>query len=312
MKIKMQIAFGIAAVFVLALGANLNYNANAKEQDPATNNQSKGLTVSPSVDKLGYLEPGETYTREITVVNPGDKNIAFKVLTSSFWVEDESYEVKWGVSESQYSKIAHWTDIDQTKVHEVKAGETYPFTYRIAVPEDQSGGAQRLMVTISLGQTGGEGFVTAETHLNTLIYANIEGDVHPNAEIVSRSIQVFSLEPIISTQSTLKNTGDVDLDVTYKLSAADFFSGEQKFSLEEEKTLMTESTRMFEQTWTQAPFLGVFHVTQEVTVLGEVHTFTSVAVICPLWLIVIVVLAVAGITLYLIYRHNDRKKRKRS
>ena len=310
MKTKLFVLLGIAAACVLALGANLKSYASAGEQVAMATKENKGLSVSPSVGKLGYLEPGETYDREITIVNHAEQDITFQAFTSSFWVEDESYELKWGASKSQYGKIAGWTDIDPAKDYEVKAGETYKFKYRISVPEDQPGGSQRLMVTISMNSGKGEGFVRTETHLNTLLYANIEGDVHPNAEIVSRSIQGFSFTPSISSTSVLKNTGDVDLDVTYKLYATKFFGGEQAFLEEEQKVLMTDSSRMFGQAWTQAPYLGVFNVTQEITVLGEAHVFSGVVVICPLWLIVAAVLALALMIVCLVYRHNVRKRNR--
>ncbi|MDR3298082.1 MAG: hypothetical protein LBT19_01785 [Candidatus Nomurabacteria bacterium] len=312
MKLKVQVLLGVAVVFVLALGANLNNYVNAEDQGATgATSEDTGLSVSPSIDKLGYLEPGETYTREITLVNSGDETRTFRVLTSSFWVEDEKYEVKWGVSESQYGKIASWTDIDPIKVHEVKAGEQYVFKYRISVPKNQAGGAQRLMVTINMGVTGGEKFINTETHINTLVFANIEGDVHSGAEIVSQNIEGFSFTPSINTISTLKNTGDVDLDVTYKVAVSNFFGGDEVYTTGEEKVLMTESARSFEQKWGDAPMLGIFRVKQEITLMGETHEFNGVTIICPLWLILAVVLIIVAIVVYLMYKQSARKRRAR-
>ena len=306
MKFKLQLVLGVAVVFVLALGANLNNYAKAEDQGTA----SAGVSVAPSIDKLGYLKPGETYEREITIVNPSDKDVSFKVATSSFWVEDESYALKWGVSNSQYGKISEWTNIDKAKTHTVKPDEEYKFKYAIAVPEDQPGGAQRLMVSIILGSTGEAGFVDTETHINTLIYANIEGDVHPGGEILSQSIQAFSFAPNIATRSTLKNTGDVDLDAKYRLQITDFWSGDEVYTAEEEKVLMTESTRMYEQIWDGAPVIGIFNVTQEITLMDGVHTYKGVTIICPLWLILVVVVGLVLIVVYLVYRNNARKKQR--
>lgn len=312
MKIKMHVLVGVAAVVVLALGANLNNYARAEGEGAVVAGEGGSLLVSPSVNRLGDLKPGETYTQEITTVNQGDKDMSFKVLKSSFWIENDNYnDIKSGVSDSQYGKIAEWTDIDSSKVHNVKAGETYKFKYNIAVPADQAGGAQRLMVTISLGTTGGGTFIATETHLNTLIYASVEGDLHPNAAVVSNKIQGFSFSPSISTTSVLENTGDTDLDVTYRVVANDFFNGSEIFSLEEEKILMTDSSRMYEQRWENAPFLGIFNMEQQITLLGEVHTFTGVAIICPVWLIILVAIAIAAIVIYTMRRRKAGKRRAR-
>lgn len=308
MKVGMCILFGTTVCFVLSLVVNLSGHAHAERQDAATSSESKGLSVSPSIDRMGDLKPGKTYEREITAANSSNKDVAFKVLTSGFWVEDESYKLKWGVSDSQYAKIANWTNIDSTKTHTVKAGETYRFTYRITVPEDQAGGAQRLMVTISLDSDGDRGFIGAEAHINTLIFANVEGSIHPSAEIISQNIQRFSFTPSIRTTYTLKNTGNVDLEVTYKLYASGFFGGEQTLLLQDNEVLMTENTRMLERVWSDAPYLGIYNVTQEITVLGEAHIFTSIVVICPLWFIIVAALSIVLLLVRLIYKHKTRKK----
>ncbi|MFV0484619.1 MAG: hypothetical protein ACK5MU_00065 [Candidatus Saccharimonadales bacterium] len=308
MRSKMHILLGVVAAFVLMLGANLNNYAIAEDQE----DKKVGLTVSPSIDMMGDLKPGETYERSITAENPSDETIAFKVLVSSFWIEGDDYKIKWGVSESQHGKIAEWTDIDQTKVYEVAAGESYTLDYNLTVPEDQAGGAQHLMVTISMGSNGEGGFIATEMNLNTLIYATVEGDVEAGAEIVSNAIQGFSFVPSASTNSVVKNTGNVDLNVKYMIYASSFFSGEQAFMTEEDKMLIVDSTRMYEQVWTDAPQLGIFNLTQEITIMGEVHTFTGVVVICPLWLIVALAIAIVMMTVYVIYRYNFRKKHRRS
>ena len=312
MKSKTHIFFGVMAVFALILGANLNNYAIAENQKEKSSGGGIGLTVVPSIDKLGDVKPGEVYDREIIVTNPTDKEVEFKFQTSSFWIEGDEYELKWGVSESQYGKIAKWTNIDQTKVHKLQAGETFKLEYDISVPKNQAGGSQHLMVSVSLGSSGDSGFVSTEMRLNTLIYANVEGEVKLGAEIISRDIQGFSFTPNIRTDSVIKNTGNVDLDVHYKMYASSFFSGEQAFVDETEKTLVVDSTRMFEQSWTDAPRLGIFNVTQEITYLGETHTIKSVVVICPMWLIIACVFAIVLLIVYIIYRYNFKKKHRKN
>jgi hypothetical protein len=301
----MYALLGIATALVLAAGANLNNYARAEE----TPDYNANMLVSPSIDRLGFLEPGKTYTRAVTTVNTSEDDMSFKVKTSTFWVEDESYEIKWGVSNSQYGKIANWTNIDPNKVHNVKAGETYEFDYNITVPADQPGGAQRLMLTINLGgKNDGSSFIAAETHINTLVFANIEGDVNPGAEIVAHSIPGFSLIPNINATSSIKNTGDVDLDITYNLKIHDFFSGDEVHTIEDSKVIMTDSTRMFEQSWTEAPHIGIFNVTQEITIMGEVHSFTAMVIVCPLWLIFLIVAFIILIIVLFIRKASARKR----
>lgn len=308
MKIKAKILIGVAMVSALLFGISMNNFVSAEEQNAGSASENVGLTVTPSIDKMGILEPGETYEREISIVNSSKEEATFKIFTSSFWVENEDYEVKWGTSESQHGKISGWTNIDPNKTHTVKAGETYDFKYNITVPRDQAGGSQHLMVTIGMEAAGGNGFVTTETHLNTLIYADINGETNPGAEIVSHNIQGFSFTPSVSTTSVVKNTGNVDIDVKYRLSASGLFSKEETLLVEDEKTLMTDSSRMLEQRWENAPLLGIYNVTQEIDIMGEVHVFTSAVIICPLWLIILLVLTIVVMAVYLVYKNSKRKK----
>lgn len=306
MKVKVHALLGVAAVFVLTLGANLNNYVKAEDVDGAASGGSKGLSVSPSIEKLGVLEPGQTYEREIYLTNLDSEEKTFEVLTSSFWVEDENYDVKWGVSDSQYGKIADWTDIDSSEMHTVGAGETYVFKYKISVPEDQPGGAQRLMVAINLGSDSNGSFVNAETRINTLVYATIDGDARSDADLVSRDIQGFSFVPSISTTSVLENTGNLDLDVSYRMVVRDFFSGREVHVAEDDRVLMAESTRMYEQKWDGAPLLGIFSVTQQIEFMGEARELEGVTVICPLWLVIVFVVAVALIVMYFVHRRKMR------
>lgn len=88
-----------------------------------------------------------------------------------------------------------------------------------------------------------------------------------------------------------------------------FFGGAEVFSIEEEKVLMAESTRKFEQVWAEAPLLGIFNVAQEITLLGDTHLFTGVAVICPLWLIIMVIIAIVIAIICIAHRNKRRQKR---
>ena len=80
----------------------------------------------------------------------------------------------------------------------------------------------------------------------------------------------------------------------------------------QEKIIMPETKRIFGQNWEEAPLLGIFNVTQTITYLDEdgkavTDTFKRISIICPLWLIILVI---AILILFIISVIFNRKRRK--
>ena len=308
MKIKIILAT------ILLVGGVIITGSGVSATDTTTDDASDiDMALAPSYKKLGTIEPGESYDETLRIVN-GNKEQArnFTVSVGTFWVEDSSYDIKWGISESQYGKIADWTNIDTDKTYEVGPGETYELNYTINVPQDQPGGAQRLMITVSFGGEENEGqLIVPRTALNALVYATVDGSINPKAEVTDQNIQTFSFNNEVIASSTLENTGDVDLDTTYRLTVTNPFTGEISYEAEDTKVLMAETTRIYEQTWVEAPFLGIFNVKQEIELLGKTKVLEKTVFICPLWLVILLAVIIVLIIISIIIKHKERKKNRR-
>ena len=313
MKIKILLAFVVLCGGLVGL---TDMVAAADDESVQSNTVGEGseVSVAPSYQNLGTIKSGETYDKVLKIRNNTTDQVKnFKISLNTFWAKNDEYELQWGVSESQYGRIVDWTNIDTEKLYQVEPGETYELHYTITVPEGQPGGAQRLMITIELGSANkeGTGFVDMTTALNTLTYATVDGEINPQAKIVSQDIQTFSFDNKIKTSSTLENTGNVDLDVKYHLQITNPFTGEIDYEVNDTKTLMAETTRIYEQVWQNAPFIGVFNVKQEIELMGETKVLEKITFICPLWLVIIVAIIIALIIISVIIKHKERKKNRR-
>ena len=69
------------------------------------------FTVLPMSQRF-VLDPGETYTGKITIVNPADatEDFSYKVGVSPYGVVGENYEADL-TTDSDYSAIAKWIEI---------------------------------------------------------------------------------------------------------------------------------------------------------------------------------------------------------
>lgn len=308
MKVRFWLPLAMATIVgAMALSSGV---VNAENTDEMS---SGFITVSPSVTKLGDLEPGKTYDSTLSIRNDSDETKTFRLALNTFWAQNDKYDLQWGLSGSQYGKIVDWTNIDTEQTYQVAPHETYQLDYTITVPEDQAGGAQRLMISVELNRPKDDSsnFVETITYINALAYATVDGEINPQAKIVSQDIQTFSFDNKIKTSSTLENTGNIDLDVKYHLQITNPFTGEIDYEVNDTKTLMAETTRIYEQVWQNAPFIGVFNVKQEIELMGETKVLEKITFICPLWLVIIVAIIIALIIISVIIKHKERKKNRR-
>ena len=108
----------------------------------------------------------------------------------------------------------------------------------------------------------------------------------------------------------MKNTGNVHTDASYTLQVWPLFSDEEICTNEENSDtnlIMPGMERYFVQKCS-LPLAGIFRVKQVVKIFDEVSTLEKMIVICPLWLIFIVVLAIVALIVWIVIRIKMRKK----
>jgi len=279
------------------------------------------LLVSPNRLRYGTLEPGSNYTETFMAYNIGDQPISFKLSAEPFWVEDETYAPIYSEATNR-TKISNWITFpnatEYTLAPRNQEGDRVEITVRVKVPSDAVGGGQyaAVMANIIPPDADANSF-QARSRIALPLYSTINGDVIYRGKIVNRSISGFSFAPIIRTSSTIENTGNADFEAKYHLLIKSFFGSKTAYDDTQEKIILPETKRIFEHSWEDAPALGIFNVTQEITYVNEngeqvTDSYKRVTILCPLWLILviltIVVLAVIAITYQKKSRNIKHKK----
>ena len=69
------------------------------------------------------------------------------------------------------------------------------------------------------------------------------------------------------------------------------------------------SPSVYDATWNEAPLVGVFKAVQTIKFAGETSKVEKIVIVCPLWLLFVIVAAVIFILIWIFARNKKRKNR---
>ena len=284
------------------------------------------LIVTPSRLRIsGLFEPGKTYTTSFNAVNIGGKPISFSLTVEPFGVKSGNYEAIYS-EHTNRTKITDWITFPGGTEFtlEPQAGRSkcddcmVEIVLRIRVPNDAVGGGQYAAIMVNVEPSKNEeSSFNAVSRIALPLHTTVDGNVIYSGDIIQHSIAAFSFKPTIKTSTTIENAGNADFEASYHLLIEPFFGGEKAYEQTVEKIIYPETKRIFEHNWEDAPALGIFNVTQAITYINPsgitiTDTFKRVTIICPLWLIVIVLAFIIALITSLVLRKKRRKLDKKS
>ena len=289
---------------------------------PLTTMAYNTMTISPPTQKL-LLTPGETYTDSLTVSNSSnsDRGLKFEVKAGSFTQKKEGSEHgdDYGtvdvVSESNYNQIKDWITINDES-GTVAPGENKDISYTINVPDDAPAGGQYATIIVMDKTTsgGGSGNVTIDDDYQfaSIIYAEVAGETRTEGEISENSVPGFIFSSPLTAESMVKNNGNVHTDAEYTLQVWPLFSNEEICTNEEkpETSLILPETERYHAQTCDLPAVGIFKAKQMVKIFGETSVVEKTVIVCPLWLLFIILFVIAAIIIWLIMRSRNRNSRK--
>lgn len=251
--------------------------------------------LKPSVSELrisGKLVAGNTYSGNFLLVNEGQSSVDYNVELG----ED-------GVAED-YSIMSSWLKFD-TSSASIKASESQNISFRIKIPKDASSGGKYATVLVNSANYN---------PVSVKILVVVDGPIEPKGVNSSRDIQGFSFSPSLSTSATVKNFGNIDFELKSELKVHQLLSGEEIYSNEYVKTLLPDESDTVVQNWDSAPIVGVFNVSQTLTYINEngervAATMSKIVIICPIWLIAVLVVLIIAAVLSFIFIPKLRKNK---
>ena len=301
---KINITHFIVGVIALVLGGTITQN-NA--------HADTGVTLSPLNQQI-VVNPGEVYEGSFRVSNQAKNTEAFnyEITVEPFYV-DENYDIYYA-NNGDYNQIVDWITIDKTS-GTVAPNETQDIHYYVDVPDNAPAGGQyaAIKVTTTNKDTSLENGVNIDVRFGSayILYAEVSGVTERSGEITAVAIPSFMFEGNIKGTSFVKNTGNVHGVAVYTLQVFPLFSDEEIYTNTEEptkQTILPGRTLYSETIWNNTPGLGIFNVIYTVEFEGVTAQVSKLVIKCPIWLLFLVIFAIAALIIWLVMRAKSRKR----
>ncbi len=277
-----------------------------------------GVTMSPMNQNV-IINPGGSRTVSLRLSNQylATENVKYSLSVEPFFVDED--DAVYFNAEGDSSEITKWISFNVPTTGILEPNETKEILLTINVPENAPAGGQYASIIATLdyeneteGFNDNDGVVIKEVkRMAHLIYAEISGNTTKSGEITEANVPSFMFGGKITGSSIIKNTGNVHGTAKYTLQVFPLFSGEEVYTNEEEpetKTVMPNRTVYRETTWEETPGIGIFNVVYTVEFEGATAQVKKMVIICPIWLLFIIVFAILFAIFYVIAKLKKRSK----
>ena len=283
---------------------------------------SNSITVSPPYQKM-ILTPGEEYKNTISVFNSSNstRDLKYSVHVGSFSQSrneerNDDYGSMNHINKTSYNQIMDWIELDSTE-GKAAPGETKKIGYTIKVPKNAPAGGQYatlLVVDETTSGLPGAGNISIDQKFQfaSIIYAQVTGETKENGEILENSMPSFLFNGPLTASSMVKNNGNVHTDAEYTLQVWPMFSSEEICTNEEkpETSMILPETERYHAQTCELPAIGIFNAKQVVKIFGETSIVERTVIMCPLWLLFLILFVIAALVIWIFMRVRKNKNRR--
>lgn len=302
-RIALLVAF-MAVYLLLALGGNAAH---------AEGGEFKGLEISPASNRI-ELGNGEVYTGEMSVKNSTDADMNVEMSVGSYSIEDSNYGSPNYDSPSKYSVIKDWIQLDKNEFV-LAPDESTVVRYTINTPANPPAGMQ--FATIFASTTPGEELegsgIVATSRIGMVVSALMkDGETIEQASIQNEKIDGYQPTSPLKASFAIKNEGNVGVDVSYSMTVKSAINGTEVYkSNTDSSSVYPESTRNFTVNWDQVG-IGFYNVELNIVLNGKNHTVKKLVCTVPIWIIILIIIAILSLVAYAVINYRMRQEAKGS
>ena len=188
-------------------------------------------------------------------------------------------------------------------------------SYRVKVPSNAVGGAQNAAIMVETDTPlKSKGTVSASARAALILFSQVNGEINECGKIVDKNIPTLLLNPPITASGRVENCGNIDLNVKYVMDVYSLFGSEPIYSNESDPKILAtlpETRRYTNVKWEGTPAFGIFNVRLSITYAGKVEKLEKLVIVCPLWLIVLIIVFIGAVVFWLVSRSRSRKEARK-
>ena len=273
------------------------------------------ISISPMNESM-VLNPGDVYKSSFLVVNPGfsEDILYYHTVIKPFYVDENYDPVFENIGSSQ---IAEWITITSGATGALGPNESGRVEFTINVPENAPAGGQYAVIEAEVDlepATTGAINIGEGMGINHVILAEITGETVISGDILDAGVSGFMLGGDITAYSTVENTGNVHGVAKYLMEVRPLFSDEVIYSnnMESVEThYVLPDRKLYNETrWMETPSIGIFNVSYIVEFQGLRSEVTRIVIVCPWWLVFMIVFGALVLIIKIISSIKIRKERK--
>ena len=259
------------------------------------------------------LTPGEAYTGNFEVINPGDNTIDFRYTVGIKPFSVEGLDDLSFTTNGDYNQIVDWIELSRTEGI-IAPNDTQEVRFTINVPENAAAGGQyaAIIVTSEEYRLDNSAVDLREKYeASHLIYAEVAGETVRKGKIDNINVPSFLMSGNITGSATITNEGNVHSEAVHTLQVFPLFSKEEVYTNEENPKsswIMPGNTAFTSISWEETPSIGIFHVIYNVEYEGVESKVDKLVIVCPLWLLFLILLALFLIIFKIFWGKKKDKK----
>ena len=296
---------------IIALFIGVGVSLFTQSSTFAESAQPQLITVSPASTEI-LLNPGDTTTKSIDVINGGSDAFKVKISTAPYRIVGESYD-------PQFTQLpgtvdaASWVTV-ATSTATVNSLKVLNVPYTLTVPKNTAPGGYYVVIfaeTTPLTTTNGSG-VVSHNRVGNILYITVKGNIKQSGMLSTTPLAFLNSTSPIRIEAKISNTGGIHFITKTIYTVTDLF-GKEVFTTTQEKFVLPQTVRNISAVWTPPSVIGIYTVHRSATIAGQDQMIPDERIVAvnPLFLaglIVLIGLIIAGLVMLQRRKHHYQKK----